>query len=211
MDFRDARTRLIDHLRERIRDERVIKAIARVPREYFVPPEKQDRAYENTALPIGFGQSISQPFIVALMTEALGLNATQKVLEIGTGSGYQAAILAELARSVITIERIAGLAEHARLILNDLGYRNITVHLARDTMGWLEEAPYDAIIVTAGAPKIPDELIDQLSIGGCMVIPIGSYFFQELCKITKLEGNIDTKHLSSCFFVPLIGKGAWEE
>lgn len=210
MDFAAARAGLVKQLRPRIRDKRVIEAMARVPREYFVPLERRHLAYEDTALPIGFDQTISQPYIIAVMTEALGLNGTQKVLEVGTGSGYQAAILAELARSVITTERVRPLAERARLILTDLGYRNIEIHLAGENLGWLEEAPYDAILVTAGAPFVPPELLTQLASLGRLVIPVGSRYIQELCKVTRRGDETIKENLGGCYFVPLIGKGAWE-
>ena len=152
MDFEAARARLVAYLRTDIKDERVLAAMARIPRECFVPAEQQYLAYEDRPLPIGLEQTISQPFIVALMTKALELTGCEKVLELGTGSGYQAAILAELSRQVITVERLPALAETARLVLDKLGYKNITVHTAKETLGWPEEAPYDAIVATAGAP-----------------------------------------------------------
>jgi len=186
--------------------------MARIPRERFVPPESAQFAYEDRPLPIGLDQTISQPFIVALMTETLELTGSEKVLEIGTGSGYQAAILAELARLVITIERLPALAETAKSVLDSLGYSNITLHVAEEEiLGWKYDAPYDAIIATAAAPKVPDELLAQLAIGGRMVIPVGSRYMQELCKITKLEKQNKVDSLGSCRFVSLIGKGAWEE
>ena len=209
MDFAAARARLVAQLGQRIKDERVIKAMARVPRECFVPLEGQHMAYEDTALPIGFDQTISQPYIVAVMTEALGLNGTQRVLEVGTGSGYQAAILAGLAQSVITTERIVALAERARTVLAGLGYRNVEVHMAGEILGWPEEAPYDAILVAAGAPCMPSELLVQLAIGGRLVIPVGSRYEQELCKVTKQRRRNVIENLGGCYFVPLIGKGAW--
>ena len=211
MDFEAARARLIDHLRTEIRDERVLAAMARIPRECFVPPEERHLAYEDRPLPIGLDQTISQPFIVALMTEALGLTGTEKVLEIGTGSGYQAAILAEVSRLVITVERLPTLAETAKAVVNSLGYTNVVVHLAKETLGWPEEAPYDAIIATAGAPRVPPELLAQLAIGGRMVIPVGSLYVQELYKITRQRKKNKIQDLGGCRFVALIGKGAWEE
>jgi len=165
MDFEAARARLMEHLRTEIRDERVLAAMSRVPRERFVPAEERHLAYEDRPLPIGLEQTISQPFIVALMTQALELTGREKVLEIGAGSGYQAAILGELARLVITVERLPTLAEAANEVLNSLGYNNIVVHLAQETLGWPEEAPYDAIIATAGAPGVPPDLLAQLAIG----------------------------------------------
>lgn len=211
MDFEAARASLIEHLGIEIRDERVLVAMARVPRERFLPPEEQYLAYEDRPLPIGFDQTISQPFIIALMTEALELTGNEKVLEVGTGSGYQAAILAELARLVITTERLLTLAESARRVLDGLGYTNIVVHLAEETLGWQREAPYDAIIVTAGAPRVPADLLAQLAIGGRLVIPVGSRYVQELYKITKRRTKELVENLGGCRFVSLIGKDAWEE
>ncbi len=211
MDFEAARARLIEHLGTEVKDERVLEAMSRVPRECFVPPEERHLAYEDRPLPIGLDQTISQPFIVALMTQALELTGSEKVLEIGTGSGYQAAILAELARLVITVERLPALAETAKKVLNSLGYTNIMVHLAKETLGWPEEAPYDAIITTAGAPRVPDELLAQLSIGGHLVIPVGSRYTQELYKITRQRNKNKIQDLGGCCFVSLIGKEAWGE
>ncbi len=211
MDFEAARARLIEHLGSEIRDERVLVTMARIPRERFVPPEEQDLAYEDIPLPIGLDQTISQPFIVALMTEALELTGSEKVLEVGTGSGYQAAILAELPRLVITVERLPALAEAAKRVLDSLGYTNVVVHLAEKTLGWQTEAPYDAIMVTAGAPRVPVDLIAQLAIGGRLVIPIGSRYVQELYKVTKRRKKNIVQNLGGCRFVSLIGEGAWEE
>ena len=211
MDFEVARARLIEHLSSEIKDKRVLAAMARIPRERFVPPQVQQMAYEDRPLPIGFDQTISQPFIIALMTEALELTANDKVLEVGTGSGYQAAILAELTQRVITTERVPALAETARAVLDSLGYTNIVVHLTEETLGWQPEALYDAIIVTAGAPRMPVDLLAQLAIGGRLVIPIGSRYVQELYKITKHEKKNTSQNLGGCRFVPLIGKDAWEE
>ena len=211
MDFEAARARLIEHLGSEIKDERVLAAMVRIPRERFVPPEEQDLAYEDIPLPIGLDQTISQPFIVALMTEALELTGSEKVLEVGTGSGYQAAILAELARLVITVERLPALTEGAKRVLDSLGYTNIVVHLAEKTLGWQAEAPYDAIMVTAGAPRVPVDLLAQLAIGGRLVIPIGSRYVQELYKVTKRRKKNIVQNLGGCRFVSLIGEGAWEE
>ena len=211
MDFAVARTRLVAQLRQEIKDELVIQAMARVPRERFVPPEKKHLAYENIPLSIGFNQTISQPYIVALMTQALELNGTQRVLEVGTGSGYQTAILAELASFVVTTERVPTLAKRAKAVLGSLGYANTEVQMAGETLGWSKGAPYDAIIVTAGSPCVPPDLLAQLAIGGRLVIPVGSRYIQELYKITKqLQENLKD-NLGGCQFVPLIGKGAWGE
>ena len=211
MDFAAARARLIEHLGSEIRDKRVLAAMGRVPRERFVPSESQPFAYEDRPLPIGFDQTISQPFIIALMTEALELTGKEKVLEVGTGSGYQAAILAGLARSVITTERLPALAEKARGVLDSMGYTNVVVHLAEETLGWQAEAPYDAIMVTAGAPRVAADLLAQLAIGGRLVIPVGSRFVQELYKFTKRKKKNVVQNLGGCRFVSLIGKDAWEE
>ena len=211
MDFEAARARLIKHLSGEIRDERVVAVMARTSREWFVPLGERDSAYEDIPLPIGLDQTISQPFIVALMTEALELTGNEKVLEVGTGSGYQTAILAELARSVITVERLPALTERAKRVLGDLGYTNIALHLAEKTLGWQAEAPYDAIVVTAGAPVVPADLLAQLVIGGQLVIPIGSRYLQELYKVTKRSKKNLVQKLGGCRFVPLINKNAWEE
>jgi len=206
-----ARTRLLESLRHEIRDRRVLSAIACVPRELFVSPDYYYAAYEDMPLSIGFGQTISQPFIVALMTQALKLKGDEKVLELGTGSGYQTAILAKLAKTIVSIERLAKLAESAKQVLDKLRCTNVEIHTAVETLGWPEGAPYDAIIVTAGAPHIPDVLLEQLVLGGRMVIPVGSRWEQDLLKVTKRKRKHLVKNLGGCRFVPLIGPGAWEE
>jgi len=211
MDFEAERARLIEQLRPEIKDERVLAAIAHIPRERFVSLDEQLFAYEDRPLPIGFGQTISQPFIIALMTEALEITGSEKVLEVGTGSGYQAAILAELARLVVTTERLPALAETARGLLSNLGYANVEVHVAEDTLGWRAGAPYDAIMVTAAAPTVSTELLAQLVIGGRMVIPVGSRHLQELYQVTRHKKKNTIRNLGGCRFVSLIGKGAWEE
>ena len=211
MDFEAARARLIKHLSTEIKDKRVLAVMARIPRECFVPAESQHLAYEDRPLPIGLDQTISQPFIIALMTEALELTGSEKVLEVGTGSGYQAAILAELARLVITTERLPALVASAKRVLDKLGYTNIEVHLAEEALGWQGEAPYDAIMVTAGAPRVPADLLVQLAIGGRLVIPVGSRYVQELYKITRRRKKNLVQNLGGCRFVSLIGKDAWEE
>src|SRR4030042_824233 len=170
-DFEAARAALMAHLSSEIRDKRVLAAMSRIPRDEFVPPESRNLAYEDSPLPIGWEQTISQPYIIALMTEALELTGSEKVLEVGTGSGYQTAILAELARQVITVERVPALADSARKVLDSLGYTNIELHIAEETLGWQKAAPYDAILVTAGAPGMPDDPIAQVALGRLMGLP----------------------------------------
>lgn len=211
MDLEKAKAALIKHLTWEIADKRVVEAMKRIPREAFVPQEYYHAAYEDRPLSIGFGQTISQPFIVALMIQALELKGDEKVLELGTGSGYEAAVLAELAKQVVTVEIIPELAESAKRVLEKLGYSNIEVHSAGKTLGWLEDAPYDAIIVSAGAPSIPQILLGQLSWGGRLVIPVGSHWQQELMKISKDKEGNKVENLGACYFVPLIGEGAWKE
>jgi protein-L-isoaspartate(D-aspartate) O-methyltransferase len=211
MDFAVARARLIEQLSTEITDKQVLAVMSRIPRELFVPQESRQYAYEDRPLPIGWGQTISQPYIIALMTAALELTDEEKVLEVGTGSGYQAAIIAALSRQVITVERIPSLAQKARQVLDDLGYTNIEIHLVKETLGWKKGAPYNAIIVTAGAPSVPADLLAQLAIGGRMVIPVGSRYAQELYKITKRQDKNLVERLCGCRFVSLIGQGAWQE
>lgn len=210
-DFDSARASLTKYLSSEIRDKRVLEVMSRIPREEFVPREYRHQAYEDRPLPIGWEQTISQPYIIALMTQALELSGSEKVLELGTGSGYQTAILAELAERVISVERVPPLAEAARMVLEKLGYKNIEIHHAGETLGWKRGAPYDAIMVTAGAPAIPDELLTQLSMGGRMIIPVGSRFTQELCRVTRQEDGSKVDKLGGCRFVALIGKSAWED
>jgi protein-L-isoaspartate(D-aspartate) O-methyltransferase len=206
-----AKARLLDHLKREIHDRRVLSAMAHVPRERFVPPDSYYAAYEDMPLSIGFGQTISQPFIVALMTQALRLKGSEKVLELGTGSGYQTAILAGLAKWVVSIERVPQLAESASRVLKELGYGNFEIRTSGEALGWPDGAPYDAIIVTAGAPRVPDALLEQLALGGRMVIPVGSRWEQDLLRVTKRKKGNLVENLGGCRFVPLIGKGAWEE
>jgi protein-L-isoaspartate(D-aspartate) O-methyltransferase len=209
--FAVARLKLVDHLRREVKDERVLRAMATVPRELFLPRTQWHVAYEDRPLPIGAGQTISQPLIVATMTEALGLKGGEKVLEVGTGSGYQAAILAELAGWVVTVERHQELEAKARETLAKLGYVNVEVHLAEPMLGWHQKAPYDAIIVSAGAPRVPQELLDQLVNGGRMVIPVGSRHEQSLLKVVRQDGGAVVQDLGPCRWVPLVGEGAWDE
>lgn len=206
-----AKTALLAELAKDVTDPRVLDAIASVPREHFVPEELRLHAYENRPLPIGHGQTISQPLIVALMTQGLGLTGKEKVLEVGTGSGYQAALLSRLAREVVTVERIPELAERAKRKLDELGVTNVCVHIAGDQLGWPADAPYDAVIVTAAAPRSPFELLDQMRIGGIMVVPIGSRDLQELVRVVKSPEGPVMVNLGPCRFVPLLGPGAWSE
>jgi len=192
-----------------VADLRVLAALRQVPRHLFIPRHLWDQAYGDYPLPIGEDQTISQPYIVALMTEILEVKETDRVLEIGTGSGYQAAILAELAAAVFTIDRVGGLAHHAREVLDSLGYRNIQIRVGDGTLGWPEEMPFDAIIVTAGAPKIPRPLTEQLALGGRLVIPVGNLFSQTLTCVRKTREGLKFEYHGGCRFVRLIGKYGW--
>jgi protein-L-isoaspartate(D-aspartate) O-methyltransferase len=210
-DLERARESLLKYLDHEIADERVVEAMRRVPRETFVSPEQYHAAYGDHPLSIGFGQTISQPFIVALMVQTLELKGREQVLELGTGSGYEAAILAELAQKVVTVECIPELAESAKQVLDRLGYSNIEVHVAGRTLGWPDGVPYDAIVVSAGAPSVPQVLLEQLAWGGRLVIPVGSRWQQDLLKVTKLKKGNRIENLGGCYFVPLVGEGAWEK
>ncbi|MBI2853822.1 MAG: protein-L-isoaspartate(D-aspartate) O-methyltransferase [Chloroflexi bacterium] len=209
--YETARQELVRHLSLKIKDSKVLCALAHIPRERFVPPEVRHLAYEDRPLPIGLGQTISQPYIVALMAQALELSGSERVLEVGTGSGYQAAILAELSMHVVTVERLPILAEGARRLLLNLGYGNVEVHLAEETVGWKAGAPYDAIIVAAGAPCVPDELLGQLVVGGRMCLPVGTREEQDLVRIIRKQHGISRESLGACRFVPLISKTSWQE
>ena len=210
-DFSLARHQLVDHLRREVRDKRVLAAMSRVPREMFVPSSYWHAAYEDRPLPIGHGQTISQPLIVAMMTEALELEGEENVLEVGTGSGYQAAILAELARWVVTVERHSELAQKASETLQRLGYANVEVHLAEAKLGWPPKAPYNAIVVSAGAPTVPKDLLGQLAVGGRLIVPVGPRYEQNLLKVVKKEHDTTIEDLGPCRWVPLIGDAAWSE
>jgi protein-L-isoaspartate(D-aspartate) O-methyltransferase len=195
-----------------IKDERVLEAMRKVPRHLFVPENLRGSAYHDGPLSIGEGQTISQPYMVALMTECLGLKGGEKVLEIGTGSGYQTAVLAELAEHVYSIERVPILLEKAQQVLTDLGYETITFFKEGDgTFGWPEESPFDGIIVTAGAPDISPILVQQLNDGGVLVVPVGSRYSQTLYKVTKKGDMIEKEERTLCVFVPLIGKYGWKQ
>lgn len=193
-----------------ISDERVLNAFRKVPRHKFVPNENLINAYGDYPLPVGEGQTISQPYMVALMTQCLDLKGDEKVLEIGTGSGYQAAILAELVKEVYTIERIDILAQRAKTTLDALGYANIKIKVEDGTEGWDEFAPYDGIIVTAGAPSMPEPLLEQLAENGRMTIPIGGGFSQVLILVKKERGKVIQQEICGCVFVPLIGRYGWK-
>jgi len=207
-DLKDMQERMVEtQIKARgIKDARVLSAMLKVERHRFVPKEYQNMAYSDQPLPIGEGQTISQPYIVALMTELLELKGRERVLEIGTGSGYQAAVLAELAKEVYSIEIVETLASQARDRLLELGYRNIYVKAGDGYLGWPEAAPFDAIIVTAAPEHIPKPLIEQLKNGGRLVVPVGLYT-QELKKIVKHSGKIETIDIIPVIFVPMTGEG----
>jgi len=193
-----------------IRDERVLKTMKKVPRHLFVDESVQYKAYDDIALSIDEGQTISQPYMVAIMTELLELKGNEKVLEVGTGSGYQAAILAELSKEVYTIERFAVLVEKAEKIFRFLGYNNIHIRVGDGTLGWTEEAPFDRIIITAATPEIPEPIMEQLSAEGIIVAPVGERFSQQLIKVKKSKGRILKERHTPCVFVPLVGKYGWD-
>lgn len=212
-DYRLAREKMVKTqlIPRGIDDPGVLDAIGKVPRDRFVEEALAGEAYSDHPLPIGHKQTISQPYIVALMTEALGLSGDEKVLEIGTGCGYQTAILAELSKKVFTVERIRALMIKARQTLQELEYDNILFKSFDGTLGWKEYEPYDAIIVTAGAPKIPNPLLEQLAEGGRLVIPVGNKYGQELIKVTHKKGNYIKTNLGGCRFVDLVGIHGWKE
>jgi len=197
--------------RSGIRAENVLDAMGAVPRERFVPPRDEPRAYADGALPIEHGQSISQPYMVGLMTEALALTGPERVLEIGTGTGYQAAVLAKLCEHVFSVERIPELAETATRRLASLGIANVRITVGDGTLGWPEHAPYDGIIVTAGAPRPPDPLVHQLAEGGRLVIPVGDRHTQMLTLYVKHPDRLTERGLCACKFVPLLGAYGWPE
>ncbi len=193
-----------------ITDERVLASMRRVPRHLFVEEPLRDRAHGDHPLPIGEEQTISQPYIVGLMTQLLELRGQEKILEVGTGSGYQTAVLAELARRVCSIERLPRLAERARSLLEQLGYDNVWVRVGSGTLGWPDEAPFDRILVTAGGPSVPPPLFQQLAEGGRMVVPVGDVANQTLTVVEKIRGEMKTRPCGDCKFVKLVGKYAWE-
>jgi len=213
VDYEIARERMVaEQLVGRgIKDPRILAAMRKVPRHLFVEEALAARAYGDYPLPIGEKQTISQPYMVALMTEALSPQSKDRILEIGTGSGYQAAILAELCSKVFSIERIKVLAERAERILADLGYSNFQIRVGDGTNGWKEEAPFEGIMVTAGAPRVPKALMEQLSDGGRLVIPIGDEFSQSLTKIVREGNEFRHSNLTGCIFVKLIGDQGWKD
>jgi protein-L-isoaspartate(D-aspartate) O-methyltransferase len=212
-DYRLARERMIkEQLKTRgITDAGVLKAMGKTHRHQFVEEALRGQAYNDHPLPIGHKQTISQPYIVALMTQELELSGKERTLEIGTGSGYQTAILAELSKLVCTVERVKPLLEKAKALLAELGYTNILFKAYDGTLGWQDYAPYQAIMVTAGAPSLPEPLLNQLAEGGRLIIPIGNHFSQELIKITKTKSGHKEENMGGCRFVDLVGKHGWEE
>jgi len=212
IDFPKARLKMVEEqiVSRGIKDAKLIAAMKKIPRHLFVEEALQNQAYNDHPLPIGEKQTISQPYMVALMTEALLLTGKEKVLEIGTGSGYQTAIVAELSEKVFSVERIRPLAIRARKLLYELGYFNVEIKIFDGTFGWIQESPFDAIVVTAGSPDIPQPLIDQLAMGGKLVIPVGDAFVQDLFRVTKTEEGVRKEDLGGCRFVKLIGKYGWE-
>jgi len=212
-DYELYRQRMVnEQLRERgIRNPRVLEAMSRIPRHLFVPFEYRAHAYSDGPLPIGHGQTISQPYIVALMTQMLRLKGSERVLEIGTGSGYQAAVLAYLAKEVHTVERLDYLAERAARVLDNIGFQNVFIHQGDGTLGWPPEAPYDRILVTAAAPIAPQTLLDQLEDGGRMIIPVGSRGGQHLEAWERQGPDFVHESVLPVAFVPLIGRHGWEE
>ena len=213
INYEKERNRMVEEqiIARGVKDERVLAAMRKVPRHEFLPEGIRGMAYQDSALPLGEAQTMSQPYMVALMTEQLELKGHERVLEIGTGSGYQAAVLSELCEKVYTVERIKKLADRARESLDRLGYRSVAIKVYDGTYGWKEMAPFDAIMVTAGAPDVPAPLVEQLKEGGRMVIPVGERFGQTLLKIVKTPAGPVTERSIPCMFVPLIGNHGWKE
>jgi protein-L-isoaspartate(D-aspartate) O-methyltransferase len=191
--------------------EAVLRAFADVPRHRFVGPDLRHSAYADHPLPIGEGQTISQPYMVALMTQCLEPKPGDRVLEIGTGSGYQTAILATISADLFTVERIPSLTKNAEKILRELGYNNVRFLVGDGTKGWPEEAPFDGIVVTAGAPRLPEPLVEQLAEGGRLVIPVGGSWSQDLMVVRKAQGKIEEEIVCGCVFVPLVGEFGWKD
>jgi protein-L-isoaspartate(D-aspartate) O-methyltransferase len=213
MDFAVLRKRMVEEqlLPRGIKDPKVLEAFYKVERHKFIPEDFRASAYADFPVPIGEGQTISQPYIVALMTECLGLTGSEKVLEIGTGSGYQAAILAELAKEVYTIERFVSLAKRAEKVLQELGYTNIKIKIDDGTLGWPEFSPFDRTIITAASPRIPLPLTEQLKESGKLILPLGENFSQVLTVIEKKKGKLESIQVCGCVFVPLVGKFGWKK
>ncbi len=211
LDYTRAREKMVKEqiIGRGIRDPKVIDALTRVPRHLFVPEALLGQAYGDTALPIGEGQTITQPFMVAFMSEALNLQGNEKILEVGTGSGYQAAALACLADRVYSVERVRGLLERARKALDRIQCHNVVTKLSDGSYGWVEEAPFDAILITAGAPSLPQPLLGQLKVGGTMVIPVGERNCQRLIRIRKDSQGYSQEDLLDCNFVSLVGEYGW--
>ncbi len=212
--YKKQRINMVDsQIRSRgVMDERVLRVMEVIPRHLFVDEGLTDQAYSDNPLPIGERQTISQPYIVALMTEALELKGDENVLEIGTGCGYQSAILSKLADRVFSIERIASLASKARMVLDSIGCFNVLIRVGDGTYGWREESPFDVIIVTAGAPDVPKPYLEQLAVGGRLVIPVGSLHSQALLKLTRLSEDVEDikkENLGGCRFVNLVGEYGW--
>jgi len=207
------RKRMVDEqlISRGIKDRRMLDAFSKVERHKFIPVDLRTSAYADFPVPIGEGQTISQPYIVALMTECLGLTGKEKVLEIGTGSGYQTAILAELSKEVYSIERLPGLVKKAEPLLNELGYANIKIKCADGSLGWPEAAPFDRIIITAASPQIPLPLSEQLKENGRMLLPLGETFSQVLTQIEKRDNKLHAIQVCACVFVPLVGKYGWQK
>ena len=212
-DFSLARERMVKNqlIPRGIKDERVLEAMGKIPRHRFIEEALTGEAYNDHPVPIGEKQTISQPYIVALMTETLELKGDENTLEIGTGSGYQTAILAELSSRVYTIERIKSLMVNARKLLAELGYSNILFKAFDGTLGWKEYAPFDAIMVTAGAPSLPGPLMDQLADNGRMIVPVGDRYSQELIKVIRKGNSLEQENLGGCRFVNLIGVHGWPD
>ena len=210
-DFGQRRVAMVaEQLRARgIRDERVLGAMLAVPRQCFVPAQQSARAYDDRALPIGFGQTISQPYMVAIMLAALVLQGRERVLDVGTGSGYQAALLGRLTQLVYSVEIVPELAAHARNALEALHFDNVKVVMGNGTLGLPQAGPFDAIVVAAGAPDVPSQLTSQLAEGGTLVIPVGGYTHQELVRVRNERGVFTREPLTPCTFVPLVGEQAW--
>lgn len=213
-EFEISRTKMVQRLRDhyKIADERVLDVMQKVPRHLFVPEALKFQAYKDNALPIAGNQTISQPFIVARMTELLELKPSDRILEIGAGSGYQSAVLSKLARTIYAVERVPALAKKASERLSELGIKNVSVKCDDGTLGWEVYAPFDAVLVAAGGPVIPEPLVAQLKVGGRLVIPLGKETkTQELVRVTRNESGFSTENFGACAFVPLIGQHGWQK